>query len=107
MNTRLTEVRWLEAHPDITLPELAELSGLPAAELLALTEYGVFQPVDAAAEEPSYSAVCVTTARTAFRLRRDLELGTEGLALVLKLLEQMRDLESELHALKARLPGGS
>jgi hypothetical protein len=107
MKTQLTEVRWLEAHPDITLPELAELSGLPAAELLALTEYGVFQPVDATAEEPSYSAVCVVTARTAFRLRRDLELSTDGLALVLKLLEQMRGLEAELNTFKARLPGGS
>jgi chaperone modulatory protein CbpM len=106
MKTRLTEVRWLEAHPDITLPELAELSGLPAAELLALTEFGVFRSVDAAAEEPSYSAGCGVTARAAFRLRRDLELDTDGLALVLKLLEQMRDLEAELHALKARLPGG-
>ena len=73
MKTQLTEVRWLEAHPDITLPELAELSGLPAAELLTLTQYGVLQPVDATAEEPSYSAVCVVTAkRTAFRLRRHL-----------------------------------
>jgi chaperone modulatory protein CbpM len=105
MKTQLTEVRWLETHPDITLPELAELSGLPAAELLTLTQYGVLQPVDAAAEEPSYSAVCVVTARTAFRLRRDLELNTDGLALVLKLLEQMRGLETELDALKARLPG--
>lgn len=106
MKARLTEVRWLEAHPDITLSELAELSGLPVAELLALTEFGVFRPVDAAAQEPSYNAGCVVTARAAFRLRRDLELNTDGLALVLKLLEQMRGLEAELHALKARLPGG-
>jgi len=106
MNTPGTEVRWLEVQPDVTLAELAELSGLPAAELLALARYGVFEPVDAAAAEPRYRAVCVVTARTAFRLRRDLELSTDGLALVLKLLEQMRGLEAELHALKARLPGG-
>jgi len=106
MKTQLTEVLWLEAHPDIPLPELAELSGLSAAELLALTEYGVLQPVDAQAEEPSYRAACVVTARTAFRLRRDLELNAEGLALVMQLLEQVRSLEARLGELKARLPGG-
>lgn len=106
MKARLADVFWLDAHPDVTLAELAELSGLSAAELQLLTEYGVFQPVDAASREPSYGAGCVVTARAAFRLRRDLELSTEGLALVLKLLEQMQGLESELQALKARLPGG-
>lgn len=106
MKARLTEVSWLDAHPDVTLAELAELSGLSTAELQVLTEYGVFQPVDAVSGKPSYGAGCVVTARAAFRLRRDLELDTEGLALVLKLLEQMRGLEAELHALKAQLPGG-
>ena len=107
MKTRLTEVLWLEAHPDIPLPELAELSGLSASELQALTDYGVLQAVDASAEEPSYRAGCVVTARAAFRLRRDMELNTEGLALVMQLLEQVRSLEAQLSAFKARAPGGS
>ena len=105
MKTQLTDVLWLEAHPDIPLPELAALSGLSAVELQALTEYGVLQPVDAAAQEPSYRAGCVVTARTAFRLQRDLELNTEGLALVMHLLGQLQSLEAQLVELKARLPG--
>lgn len=106
MKMQLTEVLWLEAHPDIPLAELAELSGLSTQELAMLTDYGVLQPVDAAAEQPSYRAGCVVTARTAFRLRRDMELNTEGLALVMQLLEQVQDLEAQLNDLKAKLPGG-
>ena len=106
MKTQLTEVLWLEAHPDIPLAELAALSGLSAAELQALTDYGVLRPVDAQAQEPSYRAGCVVTARAAFRLRRDMELNTEGLALVMQLLEQVQRLEAQLGELKARSPGG-
>jgi chaperone modulatory protein CbpM len=45
------------------------------------------------------------TARTAFRLRHDFELDEQGLAVALALLERVRDLEAELDALRAQLPG--
>lgn len=104
MKAQFTEVLWLEAHPDVGLPELAELSGLPEAELRALTEYGVLRPVDAKARELSYRAEWIVTARRASRLRIDLELNAEGLALVLKLMAQMQELEAQLDALRARSP---
>jgi chaperone modulatory protein CbpM len=104
MKARFTEVLWLESHPDIGLPELAELSGLPEAELRALTDYGVFEPVDAKATELSFRAGYIVTARRASRLRTDLDLNVEGLALVLKLMAQMQELEAQLHALRARAP---
>jgi chaperone modulatory protein CbpM len=104
MKARFTEVLWLESHPDIGLSDLSELSGLPEAELRALTDYGVLAPVDPDAEQPSYRAGCIVTARRASRLRADLELDTEGLALVLRLMAQMQELESQLKELKARLP---
>lgn len=105
MKTQFTEVLWLDAQQEIPLPTLAELSGLSEAELQALTEYGVFHPLDPAAAELHYRADCITVARTACRLRDDLDLGMEGLAVVLSLLERMHDLEAELHALRAQFPG--
>lgn len=107
MKVRLTEVLWLDEHQEISLAQLAELSGLSEAELRELTDYGVFLPVDTAAAEPSYRAEYVVTARTAFRLRKDMELNMEGLALVLSLLERMHGLEARLTDLKARSPAGS
>src|SRR5579872_2169613 len=104
MKAQFTEVLWLDAQQEIPLPKLAELSGLSEAELQALTEYGVFHPRDPAAAELHYRADCITVARTASRLRHDLELNMEGLAMVLNLLERMRGLEAQLQDLQARLP---
>ena len=61
---------------------------------------------DAHAQDPLYSAECIAVARMAFRLRHDLELGLDGLALVVDLLQRMRRLEAELGELRARFPGG-
>ena len=104
MQARSTEALWLVAHPPIALSDLADLSGLSQAELLMLTEYGVFSPADPAAANPSYPADCLVTARVAFRLRKDLELNLEGLALVLNLMQQMQALKTELVTLRAMHP---
>ena len=45
-------------------------------------------------------------ARSARRLRRDFDLDPLAVALVVALLERVRDLEEELRDLRARLPGG-
>jgi len=107
MKAQLTEVLWLDEHQEISLAQLAELSGLSETELRELTGYGLLPSVDAASVEPSYRAECVVTARTAFRLRKDMELNMEGLALVLSLLERMHGLETRLKDLTARSPAGS
>jgi chaperone modulatory protein CbpM len=104
MKAQFTEVLWLDSHPDVGLAELSELSGLAEAELRALTEYGVLAAVDPDAAQPSYRAGCIVMARRASRLRADLELDMESLALVLRLTAQVRELEAQLSQLKARLP---
>jgi hypothetical protein len=45
-------------------------------------------------------------ARTACRLRDELELDTAGLGVALRLLERVRDLEAEIAQLRALLPRG-
>ncbi len=104
MKARFTEVLWLDAQQEIPLAQLAELSGLSEAELRALTEYGVLPAVDPAAGQPSYRTDCVVLARTARRLRSDLELNMDGLALVMNLLGRMHGLEAELNDLRAKSP---
>jgi len=100
-----TEIQWLDAQQDLPLGTLSELSGLSREELGLLTDYGVLA-CTATAEEPLYRAECLTVARTAFRLRHDLDLGLESLALVMDLMQRMRRLEAELDDLRARFPGG-
>ncbi|HEV7607851.1 MAG TPA: chaperone modulator CbpM [Steroidobacteraceae bacterium] len=97
------EVLWLDEHRVVSLSELIELSGLREGELLELVHSGALQVRDAAGGY-SFSASMVTVARTASRLRDDLELDTRALSVALKLLERVRDLEDELVRLRAQMP---
>jgi len=102
--TAETEVLWLDEHRVVTLRELIEVSGLGEAELLELVHTGALQ-VREASGGFSFSARMITVARTASRLRDDLELDTRALSVALKLLERVRDLETEIARLRAQLPG--
>lgn len=104
MNLELTEAVWLEERGVLTLPELAQCSGLSESELRDLVALGALEPLDAGASDWSFSASCIISTRTAFRLRNDFELDVQGLALVMSLLERVEELESELKRVHARVP---
>ena len=98
------EAPWIEDVGEISLARLAELSGLEEVRLHELVDYGALTPVDPGAASWTFSAECVVTARTACRLVNDFELESHGLALVLTLLERIRELQTELKQLHAELP---
>ena len=104
MHIEHTETVWLDERGTITLVELSQCSGLSETELRDLVELGAIEPLDATAPEPSFGTRCIVAARTACRIRNDFELDTQGLALVLSLLERVEELESALQRLDARLP---
>lgn len=104
MTVEVTEAHWLDAHPSLTLSELAELSGLSSAELSELIDCGVLRPLDLTGAEHSFSGECLAAARMAARLRADFDLQPSGLALALTLLERVHDLEAQMRSLQALLP---
>ena len=91
---------------ELTLEELADLSGLTEDELRELVEYGAIAPLDPAAARWRFTGRCVVTMRTARRLRSDFELEPHGVSLVISLLDRIGELEAELGRLRARLPRG-
>jgi chaperone modulatory protein CbpM len=97
------EAAWLHAHAELTIVELAEISGLEEPILRELVEYGALSPANP--RTLVFSATCVTRVRTAARLRADLELDTQAVALALSLLERIESLQGELRALRARTAG--
>lgn len=103
---KIEQVMWLHEEHELLLEELCELSGLSETELRELVDYGVLAPIDSDAGHWSFTADRLVLARSARRLRRDLDLDPHGVALVVTLLERVRDLETELRDLRARLPGG-
>jgi chaperone modulatory protein CbpM len=95
---------WLNEQTRVTLEELAALSGLPDDTLRELVECGALAPADPAGPDRTFSAHCVVTLRSAGRLCNDFELDPNALALTLSFLERIRDLEAQLHAVRAQIP---
>ncbi len=101
---KIEQATWLHQHYEFSLEELCELSGLSEAELRELVDHGVLAPIDSRARRWTFSADRLVVARSAFRLRRDLDLDPHGVALAVTLLQRVRDLEEELRDLRAKLP---
>ncbi len=104
MKVELTEVLWLDEHLELSLAELAGLSGLSETELHELVDFGVLAPVDPGVAPLIFRADCIVTARTACRLRTDFELDAPGMALALTLLDRIHNLEAQLRDMSAQFP---
>ncbi len=104
MQTDTVEAVWLESEREFSLAELAELSGLPEQVLRELVEYGALAPVNPRAAQWTFGAGLVVAVRAARRLREDLELEPQALALALTLVERIHELEAELCRARAQLP---
>ena len=98
------EVLWLDERRVVSLSELAEYSGLSEAELRELVQIGALTADSPPGETYVFRAHVVTVARTACRLRDELELDLPSLGVALRLLERVRDLEGEIARLRALLP---
>ena len=106
MIVELSEAILLDQHHQFSEMELVELSGLSLTELQLLVECEALSPVSAVepATEARFSAECLALARTASRLRNDFDLDANGLALTLRLLNRIHELEAELRHLRAQWP---
>jgi chaperone modulatory protein CbpM len=104
MRIELTEVLWLHEHQELSMTQLAELSGLSEAEIHELVDYGAIAPINSDAAPRTFAARCIVAARAARRLRDDFELNIQGVALALTFLDRVHELEAQLRDLRARLP---
>ena len=99
MNVNFTEFVWLDHHHEVSLDELAELSGLTSEELRQLVDSGALIPTNTEDERWSFSGQCVVSVRTLSRLKQDFELEPNAIALTLVFLERIRMLELKVQAL--------
>ena len=99
-----TEVVWLDEQAVVSLEELVQVSGLTRSELLELVHCGALPVREERGETFFFGAQVIGVARTATRLRDELELDTAGLGVALRLLERVRGLEQEIARLRAQLP---
>lgn len=104
MKIELTEVLWIDQYQELSLADLAKLSGLSEAELSELVDCDAIMPINTNSTEWIFDAGCLVAAKTACRLRNDFELDTQGLSVALTLINQIHHLEMQLHDLRAQLP---
>lgn len=104
MQPEQTDAVWLDARHEFSIAELEHCSGLSEAELRELVDYGALVPINPQGGEWTFSGDVVVTVQTAGRLRADLELDPQALALALTLIERIRELEAQIGALRAQLP---
>ena len=102
--TSEAEVVWLDEQRVVSLNELVEFSGLSRDELVELVHGGAIPARDMQGGMYTFSASVVSVARTACRLRDELELDMAGLGVALRLLDRVRGLEEEIARLRALLP---
>ena len=104
MKVELTDAQWLSEHAEVSVEELAELSGLSPELLRQLVDYGALVPIDAQAKRWTFTSSCVVTVRTVGRLREDFELDANALSVALNLIERIRGLEAQLAELRSQMP---
>lgn len=104
MKIELTEAVWLEDRAGMSLDELTELSGLPSEVLRELVDCGVLVPATTGGSQWRLTSASITAVQTAGRLRSDFELDASALALVVRLLDRIQQLEAQLRHLRAQVP---
>lgn len=110
MKVELTDAQWLSEHAEVSVEELAELSGLSQELLRELVEYGALVPIDAQAQADvrsaqwHFAADCVIDVRTVSRLREDFDLDTNAMSVALTLIERIHGLEAQLRDLQTQFP---
>ena len=110
MKVELTDAQWLHEHAEISIEELAELSGLSAELLRELVDYGALVPINAQvpinveSAQWSFTADCIVAVRTVSRLREDFDLDANALSVALMLIERIHGLEAQLRELQTQFP---
>ena len=95
---------WVTDSQHFSLAELVTLSGLPETALRELIDYGALRPANPQGPGWTFSGRCLLSVRAASRIQTSFELEPHGLALVVSLLERIRELETRLGHLEAQQP---
>jgi hypothetical protein len=104
MELEQADAVWLDDRLEFSFAELERFSGLSEAELRDLVDCGAVAPTNPQETEWKFSGDIVVTVQAAGRLRADLELDPQALALAVTLLNRIRELEAQIGSLRAQLP---
>jgi chaperone modulatory protein CbpM len=87
----------------VDLDELCQSVNLPRDVLVEIVEVGIVEPREQRAGHWVFDYQAVSVVRRAVRLRREFELDWPGIALALRLLDEVDELRAENRYLRQRL----
>ncbi len=85
------------------MAEFCEASDLSDVYVIEIVEHGILEPQGTKPQDWRFNDLELALAKRAAKLRHDLELEWEGVALALDLLEEVQQLRAENSMLKQRL----
>jgi chaperone modulatory protein CbpM len=92
-----------EADVWFDLSELCERCALQKAQVIELVGLGLIMPQTLASERWQFQAAAVLTLRKAVRLRYELDLDWQGVALAMELMAEVRQLRQQVTSLERQL----
>jgi DNA-binding transcriptional MerR regulator len=98
-------VRW-SGEALLTIEELAHATGLHPRLIASFVEFGLVEPAEASAQEVEsarFAAEAVDRLRRIARLRHDLGVNLQGIAVILEMRDRMEELRREVEHLRRRL----
>jgi chaperone modulatory protein CbpM len=96
MDESLVAAELLDERAEFTLREVVRLCRIGPDQVVELVAEGIVAPQGEAPLEWRFSGTSVVRIQTALRLEQDLGVNRAGAALVLDLLEDLRELERRL-----------
>ncbi|MGY2261525.1 chaperone modulator CbpM [Pseudomonas sp. SDO55104_S430] len=88
---------------ELSMTEFCEATDLSDVYVIEIVEHGILEPQGSVPKDWRFTDYELTLAKRAAKLRDDLELDWEGVALALDLLEEVQLLRAENRMLKQRL----
>ncbi|MFL6582427.1 MAG: chaperone modulator CbpM [Burkholderiales bacterium] len=104
MTGEYTQAQWLHEQTEISIEQLAELSGASHEMLRELVDFGALIPTNVQSEHWTFTPDCIVSVRAAARLQTDFDLDVNSLSVALGLMERIRTLEAQLRELQSQLP---
>lgn len=99
----IDEQQLYEVEAWLSLSELCERCGLKQALVVELVDLGLITPKTVTAGQWRFQVATLPTLHQAMRLRRELDLDWQGVAVAMDLLEQLRALRQQVDSLERQL----
>ncbi len=94
------EIAWSKEYSLLTLDQLSDTAELHPALVEDFIRYGLIEPAAAEAPDLFFPISCIERLRRIIRLRRDLGVNLEGVAVILEMRQHLEELQKELERLR-------